>query len=135
MQKWAADYVRLWNEGDKQAWLENWRRIAPGDYTMWDPVGTPPKHGFEQCVADSWDLFQKTVRFHTPPETLFFNGNEVAWVMHNRFEKNGRQVVGHSIETFCFGDDGSVAIRTWYVVPSHDDPALGETFQEYLPGD
>ena len=133
MEDFASEYVRLWNEGDKEAWLANWRRIAPGDFTMWDPVGTPPKHGIDACAADAWDLFQKTVRFHTPKETLFINGNELAWVMHNQFEKNGRRVTGHSIETFAFGEDGSVTIRTFYVVPGHDDPALGEHYQTYLP--
>ena len=133
IEKFAADYVRLWNEGDKEAWLENWRSIAPGDFTMWDPVGTPPKHGLQHCAADSWDLFQKTVRFHTPRETMFINGSELAWVMQNQFQKNGRPVTGNSIETYSFGDDESVTIRTWYIVPTHADPALGEIYQEYLP--
>ena len=133
LEKWAADYVRLWNEGDKEGWKQNWRDVAPGDFTMWDPVGTPPKYGFEHCAVDSFDLFRPSVEFHTPKETLFFNRAHVAWVMQNRFDRNGRKASVNSIETFEFGADGSVVIRTFYPVPSHDDEALGDLFKTYLP--
>ncbi|MCH2171786.1 hypothetical protein MK489_13465 [Myxococcota bacterium] len=135
LKQWAQGYVEHWNSGDKEAWRQNWLSVAPGDFTMWDPVGTPSKHGFEHCALDSYDLFQPAVRFHVPPETCFFNGNEVAWVMQNLFERDGETQRHNSIETYQFGDDGSVVIRTYYVVPSHDDAALGEIFQTYLPGE
>ncbi len=135
LESWAEGYVRYWNDGDKEAWMANWRSVAPGEFTMWDPVGTPPKHGLEHCTSDSYDLFQPAVKFNVPKETCFFNGNEVAWVMHNVFERDGKQGTHSSIETYAFGEDGSVTIRTYYVVPSHDDPALGEIFQAYLPGE
>ena len=92
LEKWAAGYVSLWNEGDKESWGQNWRDVAPGNFTMWDPVGTPPKYGFELCAYDSFDLFQPTVKFHTPVETLFFNRGHVAWVMQNQYERNGKIV-------------------------------------------
>ena len=31
MLHWAEQYVALWNAGDKAGWVENWRRIAPGN--------------------------------------------------------------------------------------------------------
>ena len=133
LEAWADGYVRLWNAGDKQAWVANWKRVAPGDFTMWDPVGTPPKHGLEHCAADSFDLFQPTVKLHVPRETMFIIGNHVAWVMQNVFERDGQTVHHNSIETYEFGHDGSVLIRTYYVVPSHDDEALGGLFKTYLP--
>ena len=61
--KWARNYVDLWNAGDKEAWIQNWRSVAPGDFRMLDPVGTPEKHGFEHCCVESFDLFQKEVTF------------------------------------------------------------------------
>ena len=131
--KWAADYVRLWNEGDKAAGERNWREVAPGEFSMWDPVGTPKKHGIEECALGAWDLFQPTVRFHTPPETLFVSDGHVAWVMQNHFERKGRPVCANSIETYAFGEDGSVEIRTYYVIPSHEDPAMGEIYKVYQP--
>ena len=135
LEKWAADYVRLWNEGDKEAWGQNWREVAPGDFTMWDPVGTPPKHGFDLCAYDSFDLFQPTIKFNTPKQTVFFNHGHVAWVMENHFERDGQAAQHNSIETFEFGQDGSVIIRTFYPVPSHDDETLGDLFKAYLPGE
>ena len=130
---WAAGYVRLWNDGDKEGWRQNWLNVAPGEVKMWDPCGTPPKFGFDHCAMDSWDLFQKRIRFHTPKETLFFNPGHVAWVMQNHFEHEGKKSFANSIETFEFGEEGSAIIRTYYPVPAHDDKALGDLFQEYLP--
>jgi len=134
LEKFAAGYVRLWNEGDKEAWKQNWLDVAPGDFTMWDPVGTPPKHGFEHCALDSFDLFQPRIRFHTPKETIFFNPGHLAWVMQNQHERDDKIAASNSIETYAFGEDGSVVIRTYYPVPSHEDEALGDLFQTYLPG-
>ena len=120
LEKFAEGYVRLWNEGDKEAWKQNWLAVAPGDFTMWDPVGTPPKYGFEHCALDSFDLFQPRIRFHTPKETIFFNPGHLAWVMQNQHERDGKIAASNSIETYAFGEDGSVVIRTYYPVPSHD---------------
>jgi len=101
---------------------------------MWDPVGTPPKRGFDEIVA-SYDLFQPTVKFEVPRDTLFFNEGYVAWVMHNIFERKDVPVVGKTIESYEFGADGSLNIRTHCVIPSHDDEALGELYKVYLPGE
>lgn len=132
---WARDYVALWNAGDKQGWIDNWRRVAPGDFRMLDPVGTPEKHGFEECCVESFDLFQQKVKFRIADGSLFVCGNEVAWLLENRIEGDGGERVGLSIETYRFEPDGSVVIRTYYRVPTHDDADLGEHFQTYLPGD
>ena len=135
MKHWAEQYVALWNAGDKEAWAANWRAIAPGDFRMLDPVGTPEKRGFEHCCLDSFDLFQPKVKFRIAPGQLFICGNEVAWVMVNIFRKDGEEQHLKSIETYRFGDDGSCEIRTHYDVPPADDPITGQLFAEYLPGD
>ena len=134
LKRWAETYVETWNAGDKQAWIDNWKRVAPGDVRMLDPVGTPEKHGFEHACADSFDLFQKNVRFRIQPDTLFICGNEVAWLLENHIEtKSGESRVGLSLETYCFEPDGSVVIRTYYRVPTHQDEDLGTHYQTYLP--
>ena len=130
---WARNYPELWNAGDKQAWIDNWRRVAPGSFTMLDPVGTPPKHGFQECCEDSWALFQPRVRFRIQPGTLFVCANEVAWCLENHFEGPDGAQLQYSVETYRFGDDGSVDIRTYYRVPAHDNQNLGDVFQSYLP--
>ena len=131
---WARGSVEHWNAGDKRAWIENWKRVAPGEFVMVDPVGTPPRSGFEECAAEPFDLFQPATRFHVDPSTLFVCGNEVAWVMENTFSNDGETSVMRSIEVYRFGDDGSVEIRTHYDVPGSGDPVAGELFSEYLPG-
>jgi hypothetical protein len=131
--RWADRYVALWNAGDRAGWIENWRSVAPGDFRMLDPVGTPEKHGFESCCVDSYDLFQRKVRFRIADGSLFVCGNEVAWLLENHIATPEGERVGLSLETYRFEADGSVAIRTYYRVPSHDDRDLGESFQTYLP--
>lgn len=130
---WARRYVEHWNEGDKEAWIANWRSVAPGDFRMLDPVGTPEKQGFEHCCLDSWDLFQGRVRFRIPEGCLFVNGNEVAWLLENQITADGETIVARSIETYRFEPDGSVVIRTWYRVPDRGEHELGQMFETYLP--
>ncbi len=136
MKQWAQNYVKYWNAGDKDAWEKNWRKIAPGDFRMLDPVGTPEKFGFEDCCLKSYDLFQPNVRFKIADGALFICANEVAWLLENRITTEGREeFVGLSIETYRFEEDGSVVIRTYYRVPPRTDDELGGIFQEYLPQD
>ena len=47
--------------------MENYKKVAPGNVRMLDPVGTPEKVGFEHACLDSWDLFQPNVRFRIVP--------------------------------------------------------------------
>ncbi len=133
LKNWAENYVRLWNAGDREAWARNWRAVAPGDFTMLDPVGTPAKHGFEECALASFDLFQPRVRFRIHPGSLLICANEVAWLLENHFDDRGVDHFEYSIETFRFETDGSVQIRTWYRVPPHSAAGLGDLFQTYLP--
>ena len=55
---WAKNYVELWNAGEKEAWIENWKKLCYGDFKMYDPVGTPPKFDFVGCCLERHDLFQ-----------------------------------------------------------------------------
>ncbi len=134
LKTWANNYDKLWTAGDRQGWIDSYRTVVQGDAVrMLDPVGTPEKFGFKHCCEDSWDLFQPNVRFQIPRESLFILANEVCWVMHNHFTKNGKEYVEPSIENFRFEPDGSLVIRTWYRIPKHKDGELGEMFQTYLP--
>ncbi len=133
LETWANNYVDLWNKGDKEGWVANWRKVATGDFTMLDPVGTPAKHDFEGCCIEPYDLFQPSTEFRVDPSTRFICGNEVAWVMENVFSKDGATRHMKSIEVYRFGDDGSVEIRTHYDVPDESDPVAGDLFAAYLP--
>ncbi|HKA15612.1 MAG TPA: hypothetical protein VKH41_11390 [Myxococcota bacterium] len=133
LQNWAKNYVALWNAGDRAAWERNWRSMAPGEFRMLDPVGTPEKRGFEACAQKPWELFQKRVKFKVVDGTLFICGNEVAWVLENHITADGKTSAALSIETYRFEPDGSVVIRTYYRVPERTNDELGEMFQTYLP--
>jgi len=135
LKRWAENYVTLWNAGDKDGWVRNWRSVAPGDFRMLDPVGTPEKRGFEECASKSFDLFQPKVKFKISEGAFFICGNEVAWLLENHITADGRTMVGLSIETYRFEPDGSVVIRTYYKVPERRDSELGDIFKEYLPED
>ena len=130
---WARNYVDLWNAGKKEAWVENWKKVAPGGFTMVDPVGTPAKHDFVGCCVEPFDLFQPMTELYVDPETMFICGNEVAWVMENTFTKDGQSQKMKSIEVFRFEADGSVEIRTHYDVPDAGNEVAGELFSTYLP--
>ena len=130
---WAGSYVALWNAGDKPGWVRNWRSVAPGEFRMLDPVGTPEKLGFESCALEPWDLFQSRVKYRIVDGSLLICANEVAWFLENHISADGRSFVGHSIETYRFEPNGDVLIRTYYQVPAHDDGSLGELFKTYLP--
>ena len=133
LKAWAENYIALWNKGDKDAWAANWRKVAPGDFRMLDPVGTPEKTGFQECALDSFDLFQPNVRFNIPEGALFICDNEVAWLLENHIDTEEGSTIGLSIETYRFEEDGSVTIRTYYRVPARTDDTLGEMFKVYLP--
>ena len=135
LKDWADNYIALWNAGEKETWLKNWRKVAPGEVRMLDPVGTPEKLGGDQCWSDSWDLFQARVKFKIADGCLFFNGNEVAWTLENHITADNNTSIGLSIETYRFEEDGSVTIRTYYKVPARTDDELGKMFKEYLPLD
>lgn len=130
---WADRYVELWNAGDKAAWAANWRAVAPGEFRMLDPVGTPEKRGFEACALKAWDLFQPHVRFRIVPGSRHVCGNEVAWLLENSFPSEPSRRPHLSIETYRFEESGDVVIRTYYEVPAHADGSVGSLFQTYLP--
>ncbi|MCP5043690.1 MAG: hypothetical protein GY944_21895 [bacterium] len=73
------------------------------------------------------------MHFKIADGSLFFNGNEVAWLLENHITHDGETTIGLSIETYRFEEDGSVVIRTYYKVPKRSDDELGRIFQEYLP--
>ena len=34
LKAWAHGYVALWNAGDREGWAANWRKVAPGEFSM-----------------------------------------------------------------------------------------------------
>src|ERR1700742_3302939 len=73
----AAKHAELWNAGKKDEWVESWRTICPGEVTMFDPVGTEEKRGFDAATSDAFDMFQSILKIKMI--TVQVNGNEMAW--------------------------------------------------------
>ena len=117
---WAKNYAELWNAGDKEAWIANWKKVCYGDFKMWDPVGTPPKFDFEGCCLEPYDLFQPSLQMYIDPETLFVCGNEVSFVMANTFTKDGKSQVMKSIGAGADPKTVSEALRSALDEPRGD---------------
>ena len=60
----AGQYCELWNAGRKDDWVASWRTIVQGEVTMFDPVGTRPKHGFDEAMSEAFDKFQPVTELH-----------------------------------------------------------------------
>jgi len=119
----AAEYIRAWNAGDRDAFKQSWATVAPGALYMHDPVGTKLKHSENavEYLAHTFDMFQKHLKM-----TMIVvkpNGDEIAWVIENRF---GDRPVSHSIEVLRWEEDGTLHVKTYYDMPesvgADDDP-------------
>ena len=120
----AGRYCELWNAGRKDEWVASWRTIVQGEVTMFDPVGTKPKHGFDVAMSRAFDQFQPVTELHMV--TVKANGPEMAWVIDNRFRTGDRVLTSLSIETFRWDEQGDLVIKTYYDMPESvgddDDP-------------
>jgi hypothetical protein len=113
----AAKHAELWNAGKKDEWVESWRTICPGEVTMFDPVGTEEKRGFETATSDAFDMFQSILKIKML--TVQVNGDEMAWVCENFFGTEPNVQSAYSIETFAWDREGNLLIKTYYSMPEH----------------
>ena len=127
----AAKHCELWNAKRKDEWIASWRTIARGNVTMFDPVGTKEKHGFDHATSEAYGMFRPFLEMQML--TVKVNGNEMAWVIESTFTANGQVGKALSIETFAWADNGDLTIKTYYDLPdsvgADDDPyvaILGE---------
>jgi hypothetical protein len=134
----AAKHCDLWNAGSKDEWIASWRTIAQGAVTMFDPVGTKPKHGFDHMTSDAFDMFQPILKMYM--KTVKVNGDEMAWVIENHFGTGENVGKTTSIETYAWDDNGDLLVKTYYAMPeavgADDDPyvhLLGE--DKIIPND
>ena len=104
-------YFQTWNDHDREGFIQLWKDFVT-DVSAEDPVGAPPRRGFEEVVVGPWDLMNSTVSMHL--EELIVCGNEAAMVVRNEVAIGADTVTGHSIETMRYADDGSVLLRNWW---------------------
>ena len=75
-QAHARQHCELWNAGKKDEFVASWRTIAMGDVTMFDPVGTKAKHGFEYATSHAFDMFQPCTKMEML--TVKVNGKAIS---------------------------------------------------------
>lgn len=81
LETFIRRWYQLWNEQDKEGWLQHWRETVPEEPTLEDPIGTPIKRGW-QLAGELWD---RTGPDH-PAVTitqLITGGSEAVVVCHN----------------------------------------------------
>jgi hypothetical protein len=126
----ARQHCELWNAGKKDEFVASWRTIATGDVTMFDPVGTKAKHGFEYATSHAFDMFQPCTKMDML--TVKVNGSEMAWVIENHFTAGDTTTKALSIETFQWAENGDLTIKTYYDMPESVGP--GDDPYEHLLG-
>lgn len=122
----AAVHCVLWNARKKDEWIASWRTIARGDVTMFDPVGTKEKHGFDHATSEAYDMFRPFLEMHML--TVKVNGDEMAWVIENHFTVDGATIQSLSIDTFRWDANGALTIKTYYDLP----PSVGPDDDPYV---
>jgi hypothetical protein len=106
------DSERFWNSGDRERFLERWRRAVPGDYTLETPVGAEPRRGWDACRRDVWDEMRDATRLHT--QRIIVCGNEAAAYVDNVITTPDGEVTVQSIDLYRFDADGSCYERNFF---------------------
>jgi hypothetical protein len=103
-----------WNAHDKDGYIRLWQQVAPAGATLEDPVGSPPKHGWDQ-VSAMWERFNPVCE-EERIEQLFVRGNEAAVLMYHRLVNDGEIAEIRDIEIWRF-EEGTLLIRCWWDPP------------------
>jgi hypothetical protein len=106
IETFVKEMLDTWNDGDREGFLDIYRRLSPNGFSIEMRVGQPVA-GFEalEQLADGYIGKVKVENLK-----LIINGNEAAAVMRNAGEFDGRQDVHESIEIYQFGD-GTMHVR------------------------
>jgi hypothetical protein len=106
IKQFIDQMLELWNAGDREGFMELYRRSAPGGLRLEFPVGAPAV-GWEGLEAMCDEHLGKTKVNNLK---LIINGSEAAAVMSNVHEDGS---IDESIESYRFDPDGSLFVR-WF---------------------
>jgi hypothetical protein len=93
-----------WNEGNKEAFFDVYRRAAPAGLTI-EYIGRPSQDGWA-VLENMWD--QQRVNIRVEPVTKIVNGNEAACYVRNVIIGTERAI--ETIELFRF-EEGKLFVR------------------------
>jgi hypothetical protein len=126
IKDFVVNQCATWMAHDKEGYANLWKGFATKKVIFEDPVGTPPKVGWEQW-SDMWDRFNPfTVDYR--PEHVYVRGNEAAIAFYHKMNTGGEVVEIRDIEIWKF-DNGTVEIRCWWDPP--ESGAHAESLAEY----
>lgn len=105
LKTFMHDQVAAWNRGDKKAFFDAYRLVAPKGLQI-EYVGRGP-------ATDGWPVLdamwaQQSAKIEIEEVLLAINGNEVA--AHNRNKVRGTAAVIDTIEIYHF-DEGRLSVR------------------------
>jgi ketosteroid isomerase-like protein len=109
----VEQHVRLWNAGDKEAWLD----VFAAECLIEDPVGTPPK----PLSSASWDVSHtgsgETI-WKIEIERMIVSGAEAAVWLHTRGVIEGREYSMEYLGNWTVDDDGRICrARVFIEIP------------------
>jgi len=108
-------WYELWNEQDRQGWLDHWLSFAPGEPTLEDPVGTPLKRGWD-LAGELWDRTGRNA-LKVVITSLITGGDEAVVVCHNEGTFRGEPLVIPSVDVWKVRSDGTSAVRSFWEIP------------------
>ena len=108
IRSFVVDSIRLWNEGEKDAFMAMYKDMAPGGFSFENPVGTGVQKGWD-ALLKMWDDYAAIVQIEILH--LIVNGSEAMAMMANRANGIDHPVVRYSGETYHFLEDGSFHAR------------------------
>ena len=126
IKDFVFNHCAVWMTGDKERLTDLWKSYATKEIIFEDPVGTPPKTGWQQW-SDMWDRFAPFI-IEYRPERVYVRGNEAAIAFYHKINVGGQISEIRDIEIWKF-DNGTVFVRCWWDMP--DDGAHAVTLAEY----
>jgi len=106
----------LWNADDKDGWLAHWRSVTPGEHLLEDPIGTPPKRGWD-ILEEVWDRTSRD-RLYVTTKKIIVCAKEGVAVCDTAGRVRGQDVLIESVDLYKFGEDGSTHVRSFWEIPA-----------------
>ncbi|MCX7621383.1 MAG: nuclear transport factor 2 family protein [Acidimicrobiales bacterium] len=118
----VAAYARLFNDGDREAWLDHWA----ADATLEDPVGTPVRTGRAE-IGEFWDLAHSLAQGIELQvlEPFKVAGNEAAFVLRIVTDLGDTKMFVDVIEIQRYDEDGKLAAMRAFWSPEEMAPYGG----------
>lgn len=122
--------IDLWNEGKHDEFVDVHREIAPEGFSVENPVGTPPREGWE-ALEELWRNYQPITKLAF--ETVITSPSGEAAVLELiTATVDGQSGQRHSLHTYDFSE-GRLRARYYVAGPAQTGVAAHDRLNEFLP--